>query len=96
MSMKSCKLYPFTIVVAAMILAAFLSAPICYAGGAAALVPADDRGGPDGSFIPEERMKKIEIEVKNFKAEMKERANKQQQDKSPQNETPKPKSPKEK
>ena len=96
MADRSCKLYPLTIVVAAMILAVFLAAPTGYAGGAAALVPANDRGVPDGSFITEERTKKIEIKVKNFKAKMKAKANKQQQDQSPQNATPASENPREK
>jgi hypothetical protein len=96
MAKRSCKLYPLTIVVAAMILAVFLIAPICCAGGAAALVPANDRGVPDGSFITEERIKKIEIKVKTFKAERKAKGKKQQQNRSPHNETPTPENLKEK
>lgn len=96
MSMKSCKLYPLTIVVVGMMLAAFLAAPICYAGGAVTLVPADDREVPAGSFIPEQRIKKIEIKVEKFKAEMKQKADKQQRDRSSQDETPTPENPKEK
>lgn len=93
---KSCKLYPLTIVMMGMILSVFLAAPICYAGGAVRLVPADDRDVPEGSFIPERRITEIETEVKKFKAEMKEKAKKQEQELLPQNESPKSESPKEK
>ena len=93
---KSCKLYPLIIVMVGMILSVFLAAPMCYAGGAVTLVPADDRDVPEGSFIPERRITEIETEVKKFKAEMKEKTKKQEQDLSPQNESPKSESPKEK
>ncbi len=93
MSQKSCKLYPIILVVMTMFLGAFLVAPGSYAGGAADIVPADDIELPAGSFIPEERMKKIETKVKDLKA--KEKAKAQQQDQSLENESIKPESPKE-
>lgn len=94
MVMKSCKLYPLLIVMVGMMLGTFVAAPLGYTGGAAMIVPADDRDLPDGSFISEQRMKKIETEVKKFK--MKEEAKKQQQDQSLQNDSPQPESPEEK
>ena len=86
---KFFKLYPFIIVMVGMMFGAFLAAPLGYTGGAALIVPADDRDLPDGSFISERRMKKIATEVKQFK--MKEEAKKQQQEQSLQGELPKPK-----
>jgi len=73
-----------------MTVGAFLAAPICYAGGAVTLVPADDTKVPSGSFISEHRINKIETEVKEFKAKMKEKAEKQQQEQSLQNDLSKP------
>ncbi len=93
MSQKSCKLYPIILVVMAMFLGSFLIAPVSYAGGAADIVPADDIELPAGSFIPEERMKKIETKVKDLKA--KEKAEAQQQDQTLQNESIEPDNPKE-
>ncbi len=93
MSQKSCKLYPIVLVVMAMFLGAFLVTPVSYAGGAAEIVPADDRELPAGSFIPERRKKEIEAKVKALKA--KEKAKAQQQDQSLENEINKPESPKE-
>ncbi len=93
MSRKSCKLYQIILVVMTMFLGAFLVASVSYAGGAADIVPADDIELPAGSFIPEERMKKIETKVKELKA--KEKAKAQQQEKSLQNGINKPESPKE-
>ena len=96
MAMKTGKLYPLTIAVSAMILAVFLAVQVGYAGGAAAIVPVDDRDVPDGSFISEQRIKKIEIEVQKFKAERKRKAKEQRQNRSSQSETPTPENPKEK
>ncbi len=93
MSKKSCKLYSIILVVMAMFLGTFLVASVSYAGGAAEIVPADDRVVPAGSFIPERRKKQIEAKVKDLKA--KEKAKTQQQDKSLQNESEKPEIPKE-
>jgi len=94
---KSCRLYIFTLVGVAMIFTASLAAPICYAGGAVTLVPADDRMAPEGSYIPEHRKNKIEKEVQAYKATMKQKAEKQQQDQSMQkSETPKSEDPEEK
>ena len=94
--MKSCKLYPLIIVTVGLMLAAFLATPLVYAGGAATIVPADDRDLPAGSFIPERRMKKIEAEVEKYKAEMKAEAGEPAQDSSAQSESKKPESPEEK
>jgi hypothetical protein len=97
MLIKSCKLNTFTLVGVAMIVSACLAAPICYAGGAATLVPADNRMAPEGSYISEHRKNKIEKEVQEYRAIMKQEAEKQQQDQSMQkSETPKPENPEEK
>lgn len=97
MLIKSCKLYTFTLVGVAMIVTACLVAPICYAGGAVTLVPADDRMAPEGSYISEHRKNKIEKEVQEYKAAMKQKAEKQQQDQSMQkSEMPKSEDPEEK
>ncbi len=79
MLIKSFKLNALTFAGVAMIVAAFLAAPVCYAGGAVAIVPADDSKTPKGSYISEERKTKIEKEVMVYKAKRKEAAEKQQQ-----------------
>ena len=97
MFINSCKWYAFTRVGMAMIIAACLTVPICYAGGAATLVPADDRIAPEGSHISEHRKNKINKEVLLFKAKMKQKSENQQQKQSQQkSETPMPEDPKEK
>ena len=97
MLIKSCRLYTFSLVGMAMIVTACLVAPICYAGGAASLAPADDRMAPEGSYISEHRKNKIEKEVQEYKAAMKQKAEKQQHDQSLQkSETPKSEDPEEK
>ena len=97
MLIKSFRLYAFTLVGVAMIVMACLAVPICYAGGAVTLVPADNRMAPEGSYISEHRKNKIEKEVQEYKAAMKQKAEKQQQDQSLQkNETPKSEDPEEK
>jgi hypothetical protein len=82
MFIKSCKLYPFTLIGVAMIVTTCLAVPICYAGGAVTLVPAENRMAPEGSYISEHRKNKIEKEVQEYKAAMKQESEKQQQDQS--------------
>ena len=96
MLIKSFKLNALTLAGVAMIVAALLAAPTCYAGGAATLVPADDRIAPDGSYISEERKKKIDEDVKAYKAKRKEAAERQQQVQSDQSQTSESDAPEEK
>lgn len=97
MFIKSCKFHAFMLVGLAMVAATCMVAPICYAGGAATLVPVDDRMAPEGSYISEHRKNKIEKEVQVFKEKMKKKAEKQQQDQALQkSETPKSEDPEEK
>ncbi len=89
MSMKSCKFIPGALVVLGILFSVFLVNSACFAGGAVILVPADDTDVPQGSYIPDERTKKIEKKVREYKAKMRERSAEQQEQLS-QEELPKP------
>ncbi|CAB5107460.1 hypothetical protein D3OALGA1CA_1815 [Olavius algarvensis associated proteobacterium Delta 3] len=64
-------------------------------GGAVTLMPAEDSDVPAGSQISEERSRKSEKKVQEYKVEMKAKETEQQQEKSPQQELPGTKDPKE-
>jgi multidrug efflux pump subunit AcrB len=83
--MKCCKLFTRTIVVIGVVLGVLLLSPVCFAGGAVTLVPAEDKDVPVGSYIPKQRSKEIEKKVKDYKAKMKAKSTKQQQEQTPQN-----------
>ena len=90
MSMKSCKYIPGALVVLGILFGVFLVNPACFAGGAVVLVPAEDTDVPQGSYIPDERIKKIEKKVREYKAKMKGTSTEQQQEQQPLEEIPKP------
>jgi len=90
MSMKSCKFIPGALVVLGILFGVFLVNPACFAGGAVILMPAEDSDVPQGSYIPDERTKKIEKKVRAYKAKMKGTSTEQQQEQLPQEELPKP------
>ncbi len=75
----------------AMALGVLLLPPPSHAGGAVILVPEEDRDVPEGSQIPEHRVKQIEKKVGDYKKKMKAQARKQQQERAPQSGVPKPK-----
>ena len=91
MSMKHRTFIPGAIIGLAMILGVLLLPTSSYAGGAVILVPEEDRDVPEGSQIPEHRVKQIEKKVGDYKKKMKAQARKQQQERAPQAELPKPK-----
>lgn len=90
MSIKCRRLFPRTTVVIGVVLVVFLLSPVCFAGGAATLVPAEDNDVPAGSYIPKHRSKAIEKKVKDYKENMKAKSTKQKQEQAPQNNAPKP------
>ncbi len=92
MSMKCSKFIPRTLVVLGLLFGVFLVNPASYAGGAVILMPAEDRDVPEGSQIPEQRIKETEKKVREYKEKMKGKYPEQQQERLPQNELPKPKS----
>jgi len=93
--MKYYKYISAALVVSGMILGVLYANPACYAGGAAIIVPAEDRDVPQGSQIPEARSQEIEKKVKEHKVKMKGMSQEQQQEEFPKNELPKPKAPEE-
>ena len=93
--MKYCKYITVALVVSGITLGVWFASPACYAGGAAIIVPAEDKDVPDGSLIPDRRTKKIETKVKEYKKMMKAKNAEQQQEQLPQEELPKPEVPNE-
>ena len=91
--MKYCKYISTALVVSGMILGVLFANPACYAGGAAIIVPTEDRDVPDGSLIPDRRTKKIEMKVREYKKMKKARNAEQQQEQLTENELPKPEAP---
>ena len=89
MSIKRCKFNPGALVVSGILLGVFLVIPLCFAGGAVTLIPAEAIHAPEGSSIPERRGKEIQKKVKAYKAKMK--GTEKQQEQLQQNEIPKPK-----
>ena len=78
------------LVVSVMRLGILFANPACYAGGAAIIVPAEDKDVPGGSLIPDRRIKKIEMKVREYKTMRKARNAEQQQKHLTENELPKP------
>ena len=95
MSMICTKIIPGTLVVIGILFGILTVNPVCYAGGAMTLIPAEDRDVPQGSQIPEARSQEIEKKVKEHKVKMKRMSQEQQQEERPKNELPKPKAPEE-
>ena len=95
MSMICTKIIIGTLVALGIIFGVFAVNPACYAGGAMALMPAEDRDVPQGSQIPEARSQEIEKRVKKHKLKMKGKSLEQQQEELPKNELPQPKAPEE-
>lgn len=93
MSMKCCRYIPIALVVLGILLGTVNVNQLCYAGGAVILIPAGDKDVPEGSFIPERRIKEIKKKVKVYKAKMKGRYKAQQQESLPKNQLPGPKHP---
>lgn len=96
MPIKYCKPNPRALVVLGILLGVLFIIPLCFAGGAATIVPAENRDLPNGSYIPKHRVEKIEKKATARKAQMKENAEKQKQEQSPQNESPRTEAPDEK
>lgn len=84
MSMRNCKFIPRALVGLGMLFGVFLVNPACYAGGAVILMPAEDRDVPEGSQIPERRIKEMERSVGEYKEKMKGKYPEQQQERLPQ------------
>ena len=95
MSMICTKIIPGTLVVLGILFGVFVVNPVCYAGGAMTLMPAEDRDIPQGSQIPEARSQEIEKKLKEHKVKMKRKSQEQQQEELPKNELPQPKAPEE-
>lgn len=93
MSIKVFKLNK-SLIVLAILLGAFLMVPLCYAGGAATLVPAEDIDVPQGSNLPEHRTKALKQKVQEHKAKLRQRAlEKQQEQVSQEENSQKPEAP---
>jgi hypothetical protein len=60
---------------------AIVTSPAGHAGGAAILVPAEDRDVPQGSQIPERRIRELERKVEAYKEMMRRRNTEEQQEK---------------
>lgn len=95
MSITCFKFSPIAIVVLGTLLGSFLLNPLCYAGGAVKLVPAEEIDMPEGSNIPERRTKEVEKKVTEFKAKMKEKSTEKQQEQLPQDKMPESEAPEE-
>ena len=91
--MKYCKYISAALVVPGIILGVLYANPACYAGGAAIIVPAEERDVPVGSLIPDRRTKKIEMKVREYKKTKKAQSAKRQQEQLTENEIPKPEAP---
>ena len=91
MSIQRCKIISTTFAAMGILVGALLLAPATHAGDAMILVPERDRDVPEGSQIPEHRVKEMEKKVGDYKKKMKAQARKQQRERAPQSEAPKPK-----
>lgn len=89
--MTCCKFISRALVGLGIVFGVFLVNPASYAGDAVILMPAEDRDVPEGSQISEQRVKKMEKKVGEYKEKMKAKSRKQQQERLPQSESPKPK-----
>ena len=65
--------------------AVFMVVPVCFAGGAATIVPDKHQLAPRGSYIPDRRVKQVLKKVNEYKALMKKKNALQQEKRSKEN-----------
>ena len=90
MSIKRCNFVSNTFAAMGVLVGILLVAPAVHAGDAMMLVPEEDRDVPEGSQIPEHRVKEMEKKVADLKAKMRAEARKQQQERAVQSQSPRP------
>ena len=87
MFMKYLKFIPRALIVLGILIGVFMVNPVCFAGGAVVLIPAEDNDRPEGSQIPKWRSEEIEKQVREYKEKMMEQYMEQQQEQLYQSET---------
>lgn len=82
---------PRALAVAAIVCGASLIGTTSHAGGAAVLMPSEDRDLPEGSQIPDRRLQETEVKVREYKERMRRELRERQQEQSPRTAPPTPK-----
>lgn len=90
MSIQWLKHAPGIPAVLGLLLAVFMIVPVCFAGGAATIVPDKDQLAPRGSYIPDRRVKQVLKKVNEYKAMMEKKNAPQRQERSKENKVPEP------
>ena len=94
MPSKMFKPKKYIYMVLGIILGFGMAIPACHAGGAVTIIPDKHQLAPRGSYIPEQRVKRVLDKVRKHQATIRQKDATQQENRMQESKTPAPQSPK--